>query len=103
MFDFLKNMIGGGPQVDLAEWIQNGAIVIDVRTSAEYRGGHVKGSKNIPLNEIGSNLDKIKKMNRPVITCCASGARSGSAASKLKSAGVEVVNGGPWQKVQRFM
>jgi len=103
MLDFLKNMLGGGPQVDLNEWIQNGAVIIDVRTPGEYRGGHVKGSKNIPLNEIGKQMDKIKKMNKPVITCCASGARSGSAASKLKAAGIEAVNGGPWHKVEQYL
>lgn len=103
MLDFLKNIIGGGSSVDLSEWIENGAVIIDVRTPGEYRGGHVKGSKNIPLNEISSKMGKIKKMNRPVITCCASGARSGSAASKLKSAGIEAVNGGPWRNVDKYM
>ncbi len=102
MLDFLKNMLGG-PKEDIGEWIEKGAVIIDVRTPREYQGGHVKGSKNIPLNEIGGKIDKIKKMNKPVVTCCASGARSGSAASKLRSAGIEAVNGGPWHRVQQYL
>ncbi|MEL7530858.1 MAG: rhodanese-like domain-containing protein [Bacteroidota bacterium] len=103
MLDFLKNILGSGPKVDIGEWIQNGAVIIDVRTPREFKGGHVKGSQNIPLNEIGGKIEKIKKMNKAVITCCASGARSGSAASKLRAAGIEAVNGGPWHKVEQYL
>lgn len=73
--------------------------MIDVRTIEEFREGHVQGSKNIPLNTIGSHLEEIKKMNKPVITCCRSGARSGSAATILKQQGVDAINGGPWGSV----
>ncbi|MEM6342447.1 MAG: rhodanese-like domain-containing protein [Bacteroidota bacterium] len=103
MLGFLKNMLGGGPKEDIGEWVQKGAVIIDVRTPREYQGGHAKGSKNIPLNELGSKIEKIKQMNKPIITCCASGARSGSAASKLRAAGIEAVNGGPWHKVEQYL
>ncbi|MEL6588438.1 MAG: rhodanese-like domain-containing protein [Bacteroidota bacterium] len=103
MLDFLKKMMGGRESVDLAEWIEKGAVIIDVRSPAEYRGGHVKGSRNIPLNTISTKIEQIQNLNRPVITCCASGARSGSAASILRRAGIEVVNGGPWQKVAPYV
>jgi rhodanese-related sulfurtransferase len=53
--------------------VKNGAQIIDVRTPAEYNGGHIKGAKNIPLQSLNQNLGKINK-NKPVITCCASGA-----------------------------
>ena len=79
--------------------IKNGAVVIDVRTIEEFEEGHVQGSKNIPLNTIGSRLDEIKNLNKPVITCCRSGARSGSAATILKQHGVDAINGGPWGSV----
>ncbi|MEZ4688627.1 MAG: rhodanese-like domain-containing protein [Bacteroidia bacterium] len=98
MFNFLKNIINP-ERPDLGELLERGAIVIDVRTPAEFKGGHPKGAINIPVNEIGSKINKIKSKNKPVITCCASGARSGAAASKLSAAGIEVVNGGPWQNV----
>lgn len=102
MFDFIKNIFGGGNEA-AKEALENGAIIIDVRTPAEYSGGHVKGSVNIPLNEISSKVGKIKAYKKPIVTCCRSGARSGSAASILKGQGIEVHNGGSWQAVQGML
>lgn len=81
------------------ELLDQGAVIIDVRTPGEYAGGHVAGSKNIPLNTIGNRVDEIKKMKKPVVLCCASGARSGQATSMLQRQGVECANGGGWMKV----
>ncbi len=94
------NLFGGNTNVaSIEQYLENGAVVIDVRTIEEFEEGHVQGSKNIPLNTIGSHLDEIKKLNKPVITCCRSGARSGSAATILKQHGVDAINGGPWGSV----
>ncbi len=96
MLSFIKKLFGGGPAVDYAALVQNGAQIIDVRTPMEYKGGHIKGSVNIPLDSLRSNFSKIKK-DKVVITCCASGMRSASAKSILKSSGyTEVYNGGGW-------
>lgn len=73
--------------------------IIDVRTPAEYQGGHVAGSINIPLQEVQSKLDEIKSMEQPIILCCASGNRSGQAANFLKSCGIDCENGGSWLDV----
>jgi len=100
MIQFLKKIFGGGPAVNFAELVKNGAQVIDVRTKQEFAGGHVQGSINIPLNELQANIKKIKK-DKPVITCCASGMRSSSARGILKSNGYEEVhNGGGWMSLQ---
>lgn len=100
MINFLKNIFGVGPAVDYAALIKNGAVIIDVRTKGEYQSGHIKGSLNIPLDTLKSNLSKIKK-DSIVITCCASGMRSTSAKSILKSNGFsEVYNGGGWSGLQ---
>ena len=95
---FLKKLFGGS-SVDLKEMVKNGAQIIDVRTPAEFQGGHIKGAVNIPLQVLDKNLGKIRK-DRPVITCCASGMRSGSAKSILKSKGYDVHNGGGWTSLQ---
>ena len=96
----LFNLFGGSTSVDsIEQYLENGAVVIDVRTIEEFQEGHVQGSKNIPLNTIGSHLDEIKNLNKSVITCCRSGARSGSAATILKQHGVDAINGGPWGSV----
>jgi rhodanese-related sulfurtransferase len=71
-----------------------------VRTPGEFQGGHIKGSKNIPLNTISSKINEIKKLNKPVIACCASGMRSSQATSILKSNGIDAMNGGGWNSLQ---
>ena len=90
----------GNKSQNIQEFIAKEAIIIDVRSPGEFSGGHIKGSKNIPLNEISSKIDEIKKQNKPVITCCASGMRSSQATSILKQNGIDVINGGGWQSLQ---
>ena len=93
-------MLGIGPKVDYAELIARGAIIIDVRSKGEFDGGHIKGSVNVPLQNLEKYFSKLKK-DVPVITCCASGMRSASAASLLKANGYkEVFNGGGWHSLQ---
>lgn len=99
MNDTLRKLFGMGPKVDLGALIAQGATIVDVRTPGEYAGGHVKGSINIPLDQVARKADKLRK-DRPVITCCASGMRSGSAASLLRNLGFDAHNGGPWTNVR---
>ncbi|MDC0579989.1 rhodanese-like domain-containing protein [Bacteroidia bacterium] len=101
MIGFIKKLFG--PKVDLSEKIREGAIIVDVRSPGEYAGGHVKGSKNIPLDKIDGKIKTIKNWNKPVITCCASGMRSVSAMRILKGNGIEAYNAGPWQKANRLV
>jgi phage shock protein E len=90
----------GNKSESIQEFVEKGAIIIDVRSPGEFSGGHIKGSKNIPLNEIGAKINEIKKLNKPVIACCASGMRSSQATSILKQNGIETINGGGWQSLQ---
>ena len=93
-------LLGNVRKDKLEEMIKNGAVVIDVRTREEFQGGHVAGSKNIPLSELEKNIDKIKAMDKPIVLCCASGGRSAQAKSILKSKGlVDCENGGGWMRV----
>jgi rhodanese-related sulfurtransferase len=55
--------------------LKEGAQVVDVRSAAEFAGGHALGSVNIPLQEIDVRAQELDR-NRPVIVCCASGTRS---------------------------
>ena len=52
------------------------ATIVDVRTRAEYQGGHVANSINIPLQELPDRLKELRKLPQPLVLCCASGARS---------------------------
>jgi rhodanese-related sulfurtransferase len=95
----LLNLLFGNKNSMIKDFQERGAIIIDVRTTGEFNQGAIKDSKNIPLQTIGSKINDIKKYNKPVITCCASGMRSGSAASILKNNGIEAVNGGGWMSL----
>lgn len=103
MLQLIKSIFGIGPKVNLGDLIDQGAVIVDVRTKGEYSGGHVNGSINIPLDQLRNNLKRFKDKDQPIITCCASGMRSASAKSVLKSAGYNNVhNGGSWVNVNRY-
>lgn len=94
-------MLGLGPKVDYAALVKQGATILDVRSKGEYAGGHIKGSVNISVDTLSNNLSKLKDKNKQIITCCASGMRSASAKSILKSNGyTHVYNGGGWSSLQ---
>lgn len=101
MIGIIKKLLGIGPKVDLGEVIANGAVIVDVRTTGEYAGGHLKNSINIPLQALQSQMSKLKK-DKPIITCCASGMRSGSARAMLQSQGYTVYNGGSWLNLRKY-
>lgn len=92
----LLDFLFGSKNKKIQDFKSRGAVIIDVRSKGEYDGVAIPGSKNIPLQSISSNISQIKKWDKPVIVCCASGMRSASAAGILKSNGIEVMNGGGW-------
>jgi phage shock protein E len=88
---------------NIQEYLTRGAVVIDVRTIAEWNESHIEGSKHIVLNTIPENLELIKGLHKPIIAVCKSGGRSQSATDFLSQNGLDVINGGPWQQVAQFM
>ena len=90
----------GHKSKQIAEFTAKNAVIIDVRTYEEFAGGHIKNSKNIPLQVIESKINDIKKLNKPVIACCRTGRRSGIASMILKKNGIDAMNGGGWQSLQ---
>ncbi|MEO0598664.1 MAG: rhodanese-like domain-containing protein [Chloroflexota bacterium] len=98
MLKMLSNLFGGGVEsidIDtyLAEYKPNkNHVLIDVRTPKEFKAERVANAKNIPLNTINKNMNKIPK-DRPVVLMCRTGNRSGMAARQLMNAGYEnIVN-----------
>ncbi len=71
--------------------LSEGAVMVDVRTPGEFSSGHIKGAKNIPLNNL-ANISKKATKDKDIIVYCQSGSRSSSAASQLKSMGYEKVH-----------
>ena len=97
---FLDRLTGGDSRSNKVKaLLSSGAVIIDVRTPGEFMGGHVSGSKNVPLQEIQQRVSELKAMNKPLVLCCASGMRSAQATSFLKSQGIECENGGGWMRV----
>lgn len=96
----LSKIFGSGAKVDLKQLVAQGAVIMDVRTPAEFNSGHIKGAINVPLQNIEKSLSKFKK-DQVIITCCASGMRSGSARGILRSKGfTNVHNGGGWASLK---
>ncbi|MCW3123839.1 MAG: Rhodanese domain protein [Flavipsychrobacter sp.] len=98
----IKKLLGIAPKADLKKIIQNGAIVVDVRSPGEYASGHIKGSLNIPVSLIPDQMHQLKK-DKAIITCCASGIRSNTARTMLLSNGfTEVYNAGKWNRLLKY-
>ena len=73
------------------ELVGGGAILVDVRTKAEWNNGHINGARHVPLDTIGSAAEALKAEGKAVVVYCASGMRSGAAKRMLKAAGISEV------------
>lgn len=70
----------------VAEWNHTGGVLLDVRTREEYAEGYIKGSVNIPLQEI-ERVERIYPKDTILFVHCRSGARSGRAVAYLQQIG----------------
>jgi phage shock protein E len=101
--NFLKKLFFSAPATDIQALINDGAFLADVRTPGEFAIEHVKGSVNIPLDEIAVNLSKFNN-KKHIIVFCRSGNRSRQAKAVLQKNGfANVVNGGTWRNVNRYI
>lgn len=99
IFDFLfKNSVQS-----IADYISNGAIILDVRTQREYDSGAISGSKHIPLQDLHNHVKALKGLNKPFVVCCASGVRSAKATKFLNLNNIEAINGGGWESLNRII
>lgn len=99
MINFLRKLFAQPDNTQLTEAIRSGALLVDVRTPAEFAGGSAKGAVNIPLDKITGQLATLKQ-KKAVVVFCRSGNRSSMAQSILQQNGISnVINGGTWQNV----
>jgi rhodanese-related sulfurtransferase len=69
------------------------ALILDVRTAADFKNGHIKGAKNIPLKELAGSVESLSSYkDKPVLLYCNSGSTVTSAIKMLKKAGFEKIN-----------
>lgn len=95
--------IKGDSAKELEDMISSGALLVDVRSHSEFESGHVKGSINIPADEVLRHLDELHGKG-PIIVFCRSGNRSEFAKRLLKEQGFKkVINGGSWQNVNQYI
>ena len=75
---------------------ENTAIVVDVRTKAEFITGAYPDALNIPLDELGKRYVELgDNLSRDITVYCLSGGRSAYAQNQLKQLGfTDVKNGG---------
>ena len=79
------------------------ALIVDVRTAAEYRTGHFPGAVNVPVQEIGRRHSELGDKERTIVVYCRSGHRSAAAKAKLDAAGfTHVLDGGSLGAMMRL-
>ena len=83
------------------ERVQNGALLVDVRTPAEYSEGHLTGAINIPFQDIVEGLaQKRVSLNENIVLYCRSGNRSGKAQKALENVGYQsALNAGGYEQL----
>lgn len=87
----LKKGAGGVPNLSTTEAValinRDNAIVLDVRSEAEYASGHIVDAKHIPLDALAERLNELKKyQNKPILVNCQRGMRSAKACDILRKA-----------------
>lgn len=103
MFGVFKNLFSKTDNSQIENLIKEGAFLVDVRTPSEFAQGNVKGSTNIPLDQVKSQLTKFKGKGH-IIVFCRSGNRSSQAKAILERNGFKnVTNGGTWQNVNAVL
>lgn len=91
LFDFFKKKYETVSPAKAKEAQDQGAVLIDVRESHEYRAGHAPGAKHISVQVIERRLGEIPK-ERQIVVMCQSGMRSQRAADILSRNGYQVLN-----------
>lgn len=85
-----------GEPVKAWQMINEGALLVDVRTPDEYKQGHLSGAKLIPVKEVEKRVAEFgEDKSRPIVVYCKRGIRSGRAEQTLLKLGfTNVLNGG---------
>ena len=82
-----------GPAMAMRLMNDEEAIIVDVRTEADFKAGHIPGARQINMAEVKNGIPAVKDKdkNKPVIVYCRSGNTSNSACAQLKKQGYENV------------
>jgi rhodanese-related sulfurtransferase len=72
--------------------VDDGALLLDVRSSAEFAAGHLPGAVNVPVSDLARRAGDLAPRDRPIVVYCMSGSRSARAARVLEGAGYGAVH-----------
>lgn len=87
---FVMQRMGKVPPAQAHQLVEEGALLVDVRSPGEFAGGHLPAALNVPLPELNTRAAELAKKGKAIVVYCASGMRSASAARVLKQAGAQV-------------
>jgi len=72
--------------------LNDNAVMVDIRTVADFSTGHILGARNIPANSIGEQLEELAKYReQSMILCCNTGNESVRAGRTLKMQGFKKI------------
>ncbi len=102
--NIFKQLFGGSTHNNpLKAAINEGAILVDVRSAGEFATGHIEGSINIPLDQLSFQLQRLKK-DKTIVVFCRSGNRSKAAKTILQQKGfINVIDGGSINNVYQYI
>ncbi len=69
------------------QWVKEGALLVDVRSPDEFKGGHLEGARNIPVGELEQRLAELGPKNTRIVVYCHTGLRASRAKGILKNDG----------------
>ena len=97
IFSELKRKAGGLTNIEpeaAVKLINADAVVVDLRSPEAFAKGHIVNARNIPLDELDVNQEKLTKLgSKPILAVCDTGASSNRAVATLRKAGLESVYG----------
>ena len=90
------------PTDEVADLIEKGAFILDVRTIFEAKKGVAPGATNIPLLRLKRHLKELPH-NRTIVTYCGTGERAGKAQDILEANGFHAANGGSYAGIVEIL
>ncbi len=87
----------------IKDFLNRDAIILDVRTTREWKEAHIQSAIHIPLSDLKDNIEALTKMNKPFVVHCKSGVRSEKATRLLKFYDIEALNGGGIADLKRLL
>ena len=91
IFMVYTRFVGKTSSADARALVASGAVLLDVRSPAEFSSGHLDGAINVPVDQLPNRTSEVGPKERPVVVYCRSGARSARAAGILRAAGFSKV------------